>query len=229
MDRKQFLKKLFLGAGAAVLAPRFLFGKNPNPETPVIPSGEYREAGSLAEAVPATPFVFDIENKSSSSGKCVLFGANFNLIKPFYGSDSNIEIVSKNGPNISYLAVLMQSTHQPFKTEKIRIESDNYYQVSETITFYSEDANAQSMTTPVFPQKYLSASAESYKIIDVPFVAKLDGSSQISFNVQPHTKLRVIVFPAPKTIAKNKLGGIAPVEFPFAPKTTNTQLTNLDF
>lgn len=130
-------------------------------------------------------YSIDFENPTDKPLECVLFGCNFNLLKPNFGSEDGI-IVNASQKDVSYIMALQQSVSRPIKTKMVKIVSDNFMQLSKPLTLISKDANGQMAQIPILTNSYMTNDIKNVLPISYPII--LDGTTSISFTIYPKTK-----------------------------------------
>ncbi len=150
-----------------------------------------------------SPYVVCIENTSEKKANAIIFGRNKRLLSDNFGSDESINISNVNG---SYLQLLNQSASQPFETNLIRIFSENESQVKNAMSYESSDANGQSCIVPLIIEKYFNPSQAHYNIIDASLELKIDGNTELSYTVNPKTKVTLSFRPQQKINISMALG-----------------------
>jgi len=149
-----------------------------------------------------SPYQITIENKNDEVSKAIIFGYNKRLLTKNFGSDDGV-LVENSVYNSSYLQLLQQSSSKPFETRLIRVQSQNISQVTSKFLIESSDANGQSCTIPLVTVNYFSANQFQSSIIDIPYNIKIDGNTELIYEVQPKTKVTITFFPASKVNTSN--------------------------
>lgn len=139
-------------------------------------------------------YEFEITNNNKEAAKTVtLFGSNFYLLTPNFGSDKDVSVTPSH-PNISYLEYLQRSAHQPCKIDFIRLESETANQLYQIITYSTKDANGQLLQVPIITQSYRNATDENPNELMVSDRKVIDGNSDFQFNILPNTKLKLKIY-----------------------------------
>lgn len=151
-----------------------------------------------------SPYQITIENKNDEVSKAIIFGYNKRFLTKNFGSDDGI-LVKNSMCNSSYIQLLQQSMSMPFETSLIRIQSTNTKQVTTMFLIESSDANGQSCSVPLITANYFSANQFQSSIIDIPYGLKVDGNTELVYEVQPKTTVVITFFPASKVNTSNLL------------------------
>lgn len=139
-------------------------------------------------------YEFEITNENKESHKKVtLFGMNYHLLTPNFGSYNDVFVKSFH-PNISYLEYLQQSASQPFVIDFIKMESKNTRQLEQIIDYKTRDANGQELKIPIILQSYRGCDDESQNKLTVCDTKVIDGNSEFSFYMLPDTKLKMRIY-----------------------------------
>jgi hypothetical protein len=166
-----------------------------------------------------SPYQVSITNSTPNPLLCTLFGMNQFLLTPNFGSAVGITVIPSQS-NVTYLELLQQSSSQPFETSLLRIQSVNTAQITNIITITSKDANGQLCQIPLITQSYFSANQFQSGILDIPFALRIDGNTNLQFNVLGNTTVIMTFFPRDKANLSrnlNKQGALQQYSFPSVP------------
>jgi len=181
--------------------------------------GDSNAAGRRPSAKQPSPYQVSITNSTPNPLLCTLFGMNQYLLTPNFGSAVGITVVPSQS-NVTYLELLQQSASQPFETSLLRIQSVNTAQITNIITITSKDANGQLCQIPLITQSYFSANQFQSGILDIPFALRIDGNTNLQFNVLGNTTVIMTFFPRDKANLSrnlNKQGALQNYAFPSVP------------
>lgn len=169
----------------------------------------------------ANPYQIIIQNTTDKPLKAILFGNDKFLLKPNFGSDRGI-IIGTGQSGVEYVELLQRSSTKQFKTQHIRIESDNILQLSKPMTIHKKDGAGVWQQTPLNLHIYRSPYQNSEKIIDVDDVEiALDGSTYFEVEIEPKTRIFYSIFPLYAIDTADTLKGRDPIKS-YAPARVNT-------
>ena len=147
-----------------------------------------------------SPYVIIIENISEQIQKAVLFGGEENTKKIHYGCDEGI-VLRSGIPSVTYLEILTQSIHKPFKVENTEIYSTTQ-QLALPICYTIKDKEppAEMIQHPIDLVNIDGCAKTS--VIDT-----IGEHSDIELNVLPKTIIIIKLYPSEKQIISHKLSG----------------------
>lgn len=130
-------------------------------------------------------YSIDFENPTDKPLKCVLFGCNYNLLAPNFGSDNGV-ILNASQKDVSYIMALQQSSSIPIKTKMVKIVSDNVKQLTSILTLTSKDANGQMAQIPIVTNSFMTNDVRN--VLPISYNMIIDGGTSLSFYIEPNTK-----------------------------------------
>lgn len=167
----------------------------------------------------ADPYQIIVENPDKVVHKAILFGNDKFLLKPNFGSDTEIKI-TMGQPGVEYVE-LLQSSSSPFLTQFMRIESENKLQISKFITVNQKNANGNWFQRPMNMQQFKSAYQNQENMLDAPINEEIKGSTYWEIEIEPLTRVFYTIFPLYKVDTSEPLRGNEPIKT-FAPARVNT-------
>lgn len=171
----------------------------------------------------ANPYQIIIENPTDRPLKAVLFGNDRHLLKDNFGSDRGI-IIQSSQPNVEYVEILQRSSTHQFKTQHIRIESENVLQLSKPMTIHEKDAAGRWAQNPLNLHIYRSPYQQQEKVIDIDdILVDIDGSTYLEHEIEPKTRVFYSIFPLYEINTAGTLTGKDPIKA-FAPAGVNSSL-----
>lgn len=171
----------------------------------------------------ANPYQIIIENPTDKPLKAVIFGNDRHLLKPNFGSDRGI-IIQTSQPNVEYVEILQRSSTHQFKTQHIRIESENVLQLSKPMTIHEKDAAGRWAQNPLNLHIYRSPYQQQEKVIDIDdILIDIDGSTYLEHEIEPKTRVFYSIFPLYEINTAGTLMGQDPIKA-FAPAGVNSSL-----
>jgi hypothetical protein len=139
------------------------------------------------------------QNRKKDKNTAVLFGLNSYLLTPNFGSDIPITVTPQQ-TNVSYIELLNQSAHQPFSTRLISFRGKIDVIRDIVLTYTQKDANGMLYQYPIMVEKLMDIGkvdlndTENDQTVDIKYNLKIDGNSQISFDLKPESKVIVNIF-----------------------------------
>lgn len=147
--------------------------------------------GNLHEA---PPLQLTITNPTAGSLTCRLFGSNIYLDPSVtnFGSSAGLTVVPDN--SVSYYQVLQQGMLEPFRIGKMRVQSTNTTQVTQTISAISTNFTGQSLTDPINMSATVSAYQQQTTITESTRAFDVTGNTYLQFTVLANTTVIITFF-----------------------------------
>lgn len=142
-----------------------------------------------------SPIQIVVTNNSAKSEMVTLFGKNRTEHKENNGNSENISIKSYHH-NKDYTQLLNQISDSNIKSNLLRIQSTNTFQITRIMSLSSSDANGALVQVPLITQAYFSANQFQSGIVDIPYVVVIDNNFEISVEVLANTTFVLTVFPS---------------------------------
>lgn len=169
----------------------------------------------------ANPYQIIVHNPSTRPLKAVIYGHDKFLLKPNFGSDAGI-LISTGQSGVDYVELLQRSSTHQFKTQHLRIESDNLLQLSKPMMINEMDAAGSMIQRPLNLNIYKSPYQYSDKILDIDDnLPNINGSTYIAIEVEPTTRILLSFFPLYEINTSRTLKGNDPIKA-FAPAKVNS-------
>jgi len=171
----------------------------------------------------ANPYQIIVSNPTERALTAILFGNDKHLLKDNFGSDRGI-VIETGQSNVEYVEILQRSSSHQFKTQHIRIESDNLLQLSKPMTIHEKDAAGRWLQNPLNLHIYKSPYQQSEKMIDIDdILLDIDGSTYFEVEIEPKTRVFYSIFPLYEINTAGTLAGKDPIRS-FAPARVNSSL-----
>lgn len=133
-------------------------------------------------------YILKVTNTTDKLLKFVLFGGNHYKSSNNYGSEEGVD-VSLMVNNVTYLQLLNQSIYQPIEVHNIKIYSGSSIQRKRTLRITSTYSNDHMCSTTIQPIEYMSYENEAIDIVDIPYDMQINGDTDISSEISPHTEV----------------------------------------
>lgn len=126
-----------------------------------------------------------LKNNTAEFKKAVLFGANFNMLHPNFGSDIGVEVSS----NSTYPQSLLKSAYHTWSSNYINIVSDSKEQFEHEIKICITDANGKECHKQFLPDITKVQLYEGKYCYQAPYDFTVDGNTYIETQLLAGNKL----------------------------------------
>jgi len=158
------------------------------------------------------PIVIEYLNNNATSTNVIVFNANFATSKlpsgqfiPNNGNNPKVTVPSTIGGGIPYSAFLQSIKSQPFRFNKVYIQSNNSQQLTQTMRFIYANSFGNIKTDIVSPK--LDPMQNQSTVLMQSAEMVVDGYSSVRFTLLGNTTVTLSFYPSQELNLANNLIG----------------------
>lgn len=132
-------------------------------------------------------YQLEINNPTNEEQDVVLFGMNIYLLKPNFGSST--QVIIKPTKNKEYLNILQESSNKPCNISIIRVITNNDIQNKNEIILEKLALEKKTEYRSIYTKDSIKFNDYNKRCFDIDCNILLSGNTALKFKISPKTKI----------------------------------------